>query len=327
MGARINPGQFPTSLGARIWVNDGKGTFSDQTKALAPTFVNLGMLTDSGLTDLDEDGKPELIVLGEAMPIQIFSFQENQWKETTLDYFEKHEFGFWNDLTLADWDGDGKVEVLAGNLGTNSQIKASNTQPAEILYKDFDGNGSVDAFLGYYIQGEKYPAASRDEILGQVLYLKKRYLDFKSFANVKMNELFTPQEREGTNSIFINSLETTYFVRNSSGKFESKVLPIQSQFSPVFASAAVDVNGDGNLDMVLGGNTDYGKLYFGKYDASQGVVLLGDGKGRFTNATKAQSGLNLKGNVRRIIAGKDLMLIYLDESAVSIYSIHPSQTD
>ncbi len=327
VGARINPGQFPTSLGARIWVNDGKGTFSDQTKALAPTFVNLGMLTDSGLTDLDDDGKPELIVLGEAMPIQIFSFQENQWKETTLDYFEKHEFGFWNDLTLADWDGDGKVEVLAGNLGTNSQIKASSTQPAEILYKDFDGNGSVDAFLGYYIQGEKYPAASRDEILGQVLYLKKRYLDFKSFANVKMNELFTPQEREGTNSIFINSLETTYFVRNSSGKFEPKVLPIQSQFSPVFASAAVDVDGDGNLDMVLGGNTDYGKLYFGKYDASQGVVLLGDGKGRFTNATKAQSGLNLKGNVRRIIAGKDLMLIYLDESAVSIYSIHPSQTD
>lgn len=327
VGSRIDPGQFPTSLGGRIWINDGNGNFSDQTKELAPTFVNLGMLTDSGLADLDKDGKPELIVLGEAMPIQVFSFVENQWKETTLDYFEKHEFGFWNDLTLADWDGDGNVEILAGNLGTNSQIKASSTQPAELLYKDFDSNGSVDAFLGYYIQGEKYPAASRDEILGQVLYLKKRYLDFKSFANVKMNELFTAQERQGTNSIFINRLETTYFVKNSGSKFESKVLPIQSQFSPVFASAGVDVNGDGKLDMVLGGNTDYGKLYFGKYDASQGVVLLGDGKGQFTNATKAQSGLDLIGNVRKIIAGKDLMLIYLDESAVSIYSTHPSQTD
>lgn len=158
-------------------------------------------------------------------------------------------------------------------------------------------------------------------------FTSKRYLDFKSFANVKMNELFTAQERQGTNSIFINRLETTYFVKNSGSKFESKVLPIQSQFSPVFASAGVDVNGDGKLDMVLGGNTDYGKLYFGKYDASQGVVLLGDGKGQFTNATKAQSGLDLIGNVRKIIAGKDLMLIYLDESAVSIYSTHPSQTD
>src|SRR5690606_30617593 len=126
VGARINPGQFPTSLGARIWINDGKGSFTDQTKQLAPTLVNLGMLTDSGMTDLDRDGNPELIVLGEAMPIQVFSYRENQWKETTLEFFEKHEFGFWNDLTLADWDGDGNVEILAGNLGTNSQIKATN---------------------------------------------------------------------------------------------------------------------------------------------------------------------------------------------------------
>jgi hypothetical protein len=327
VGARINPGQFPTSLGGRVWINDGKGKFTDQTKQLAPTFANLGMLTDSGMADLDKDGKPELIVLGEAMPIQIFSFQDNQWKETTLEFFEKHEFGFWNDLTLADWDGDGNVEILAGNLGTNSQIKASSSQPAEILYKDFDSNGSIDAFLGYYIQGEKHPAASRDEILGQVLFLKKRYLDFKSFSNVKMDELFTAQERAGANSIFINRLETTYFVRNSVGKFETKSLPMQTQFSPVFASEAVDVNGDGNLDMVIAGNTSYGKLYFGKYDASQGVVLLGDGKGKFTNSTKAQSGLDLSGNARRIIAGKDLIFIYLDESAVSIYSLHPSQTD
>ncbi|MEB2778805.1 VCBS repeat-containing protein [Algoriphagus sp. C2-6-M1] len=327
VGARINPGQFPTSLGGRIWINDGKGNFTDQTKQLAPTFVNLGMLTDSGLADLDQDGKPELIVLGEAMPIQVFSFQNGTWQESTLNYFEKHEFGFWNDLTLADWDADGNLEILAGNLGTNSQIQASTTEPAEILYKDFDGNGSIDAFLGYYIQGEKYPASSRDEILGQVLFLKKRYLDFKSFATVKMDELFTPLEREGTGTIYVNRLETTYFGRNSAGKFEAKVLPIQAQFSPVYASEAVDVNGDGNLDMVLGGNIGYGKLYFGKYDASQGVVLLGDGKGRFTNATKAESGLNLNGTVRKIITGKDMLLLYLDESRVNIYSLLPSKTD
>ena len=327
VGARINPGQFPTSLGARIWINDGKGTFTDQTKQLAPTFVNLGMLTDSGIADLDQDGKPELIVLGDAMPIQIFSFQENQWKETTLNFFNKHEFGFWNDLTLADWDGDGSVEILAGNLGTNSQIKASSSEPAEILYKDFDGNGSIDAFLGYYVQGERYPAASRDEILGQVLFLKKRYLDFKSFSNVKMSELFTPEERRNSNSIFINRLETSYFVKDESGKFVSKALPIQAQFSPVYASEAVDVNGDGNLDMVLAGNIGYGKLYFGKYDANQGVVLLGNGKGQFSNVEKSKSGLNLQGNVRKIIADKELMFIYLDESKVSIYTLHPSKTN
>ncbi|RAI95049.1 VCBS repeat-containing protein [Algoriphagus yeomjeoni] len=327
VGARINPGQFPTSLGGRVWINDGKGNFSDQTKQLAPTFINLGMLTDSGLADLDQDGKPELIVLGDAMPIQVFSFQENQWKETTLSYFEKHEFGFWNNLTLADWDSNGMVEILAGNLGTNSQIKASSSEPAEILYKDFDGNGSIDAFLGYYVQGERYPAASRDEILGQVLFLKKRYLDFKSFANVKMSELFTAEERRNSNSIFINRLETSYFVKNEAGKFVAEELPIQAQFSPVYASEAVDVNGDGHLDMILGGNIGYGKLYFGKYDASQGLVLLGNGKGQFTKIDKSKSGLDLRGNIRRIIADKDLIMIYLDESKVSIYSLHPSKTN
>lgn len=327
VGARVNPGQFPTSPGARIWINDGQGNFSDQTKQLAPTFVNLGMLTDSGLADLDQDGKPELIVVGDAMPIQVFSFQNDRWQETTLNYFEKHEFGFWNNLTIADWDGDGTVELLAGNLGTNSQIKASSAEPAEILYKDFDGNGSVDAFLAYYIQGERYPAASRDEILGQVLFLKKRYLDFKSFANVKMSELFTPQERQGANSIFINRLETSYFVRNESGKYQAKALPIQAQFSPVYASEAVDMNGDGNLDMVLGGNNDYGKLYFGKYDANHGTVLLGDGKGQFTFVNKSAAGLDLRGSVRKITARKDLLIIYLDNYTVSIYSLHPSKMD
>ncbi|UZD21316.1 VCBS repeat-containing protein [Algoriphagus halophytocola] len=327
VGARLDPGQFPTSLGARVYINDGQGNFSDQTKSLAPTFVNLGMLTDSAVEDLDGDGRPELIVLGEAMPIQIFSFQDEQWRESTLDYFAKHEFGMWYDLKLADWDGDGRVELLAGNLGLNSQIKASDTEPAEILYKDFDGNGSVDAFLGYYIQGEKYPAASRDEILGQVLFLKKRYLDFKSFANVKMNELFTASEREGSSSIYINRLETTYFVRNQEGKFEARVLPIQAQISPVYAVESADVNGDGNLDILMGGNIDYGKLYFGKYDANQGVVLLGNGAGQFTHAPKSKTGLSQTGTIRKITGLGERLFFYSNDSQVSIYTFHPSKME
>lgn len=325
VGGRVVPGQFPTAPGGRLLVNDGKGKFEDQTKELAPAFLRLGMLTDSGVADLNNDGIGELVLVGEAMPIQVFSYQDGQWKDTTADYFEYHQFGLWNALKLADWDNDGRVELVAGNLGLNTQIKASKTEPAEILYKDFDENGSIDAFLGYFIQGKKYPAANRGEILNQVNFLKKRYLDFKSFSTVTLDELFTPQERQGANSIIINNLESSYFVQNASGKFEAKKLPIQAQFSPVYAIESVDVNGDGHLDLLLGGNTDYGKLYFGKYDANHGQVFLGDGKGGFSYVPSTSTGLMQFGKTRQIIAKDGLLLVYESDGYLKIYDILSSK--
>src|SRR5690606_16440435 len=212
VGGRAIPGQYPTSPGARVWIGDGKGRFTDQTVALAPDFKNLGMITDSGLADLNGDGQDELIVVGDAMPVTVFSRSSSSWEDVTLDYFETPQTGFWSDLLIEDWDKDGKPELFVGNHGENSQLFASEAQPLELLYKDFDSNGSTDAIMGYYIQGEKYPSASRDEILGQVLFLKKRYLDFKSFSGVKMDDLFTPEERKDSKSIVVNNLSTAYFV-------------------------------------------------------------------------------------------------------------------
>lgn len=327
VGARVVSGQFPTSSGARLLINDGHGKFFDKTKELAPDFLSLGMLTDSGLADLNRDGEKELIVVGEAMPLTVFSLQNGQWKNFTSSYFNELQIGLWSDLTLADWDGDGEVEILAGNLGLNSQIKASSSEPAEILYKDFDANGSIDAFLGYYTEGKRYPAANRDEILGQVNFLKKRYLDFKSFSNVTLDEIFTEKEREDSNSIYLNNLATTYFVKDSSGKFQSRQLPLEVQFSPVFASLAIDVNQDGILDMILGGNTDYSKLYFGRYDANQGLVLIGDGKGGFKVLSKSESGFSLNGKVRKIISSQNEVFVYQPNEGVKTYQLHPSKTN
>lgn len=325
VGGRIVPGQYPTSPGARVWIGDGKGNFSDETATVAPDFKSLGMITDLGLADLSGDGQDELILVGDAMPVTVFSKSSSAWRNVTSEYFEKPQVGFWSDLHIADWDKDGKAELFVGNHGNNSQLFASDTQPLELLYKDFDSNGSIDVILGYYIQGEKYPSSSRDEVLGQVLFLKKRYLDFKSFSGVKMGDLFTPEERKDARSIEVNNLETSYFVLDSNGKFQSKGLPIEAQFSPVFAAASADLDSDGNLDLLFGGNVFDTKLKFGRYDANHGSVFLGDGAGGFQELSSAQSGLSIRGELRKILVIRDRILFYIKDQGIRQYTYHLSK--
>ncbi|MFC5192966.1 VCBS repeat-containing protein [Algoriphagus aquatilis] len=319
VGARVNPGQYPTSPGARIWIGDGKGKFTDQTQSVAPTLAKLGMITGAAMADFNSDGVNELVFVGDAMPITVFSKKNKTWENSTSDFFALPQVGLWSDLLLGDWDQDGKLELLVGNHGKNSQLFASDTQPMELLYKDFDANGSTDAILGYYIKGEKYPSPSRDEILGQVNFLKKRYLDFKSFSEVKMDNLLTVEERKDASSIFINRLETSYFVLNADGKFISKPLPIQAQFAPVFAAEKGDFNADGHLDMILGGNLLDAKLKFGRYTANHLQVFLGDGKGNFTPITAQQSGVSLRGEVRAIEFSQGFLLVKQNGQAVHLF--------
>jgi hypothetical protein len=325
VGGRIIPGQYPTSPGARIWIGDGKGNFTDQTVTLAPDFQYLGMITDSGVADLNGDGQEELIIVGDAMPVTIFSKSSDTWQDVTLEYFDAPQVGLWSDLLIGDWDKDGKPELFIGNHGRNSQLFASESEPLELLYKDFDSNGSTDAILGYYIQGEKYPSASRDEILGQVLFLKKRYLDFKSFSDVKMDALFTPEERKGSKSIAVNNLSTSYFALTPDGKFQSRKLPLAAQFSPVFAAASADLDGDGNLDLLFGGNLFDTKLKFGRYDANHGSVFLGDGAGGFREVSPKQSGLSIKGELRKIDIQGDRILFYIKDQGIQQYTYHLSK--
>lgn len=319
VAGRVNPGQYPTSPGSRIWIGDGKGNFRDQTQTLAPAFEKLGMVTASASADLDSDGKNELILVGDAMPVMVFSLKSQTWENVTSAYFDLPQVGLWSEIQIADWDKDGKPELFVGNHGRNTQLFASDTEPMELLYKDFDSNGSVDAILGYYIQGEKYPSPSRDEVLGQVNFLKKRYLDFKSFSEIKMDNLFTPEERRDASSIFINRLETSYFVLNPEGKFDSKPLPIEAQFAPVYSADKADVNGDGNPDLVFGGNQFGTKLKFGKYAANHMQVFLGDGKGSFAPLKSGFSGISLLGEIRGVKSTKDYLYVLEKGRGIHIY--------
>lgn len=322
LAVRLTPDQYPTSTGAQIWINDGKGIFSEQTQQYAPSLTSLGMITDGKFEDLDEDGSDELILIGEAMPITVFDKNGNQWENTSERFFEAPLIGFWSHIQFADWDQDGKGELIVGNLGKNTQLRASSELPMELLYKDFDGNGSMDAVFGYPIQGEIYPLVSRGELLAQMPLLKKRYLDFKSYASLKFDDLFTQAERSDADLIEINELETVYLKINSLGKFEKKPLPQQVQYSPVFASHATDINDDGNLDLILGGNVDFGKISIGKYDASRGLVLLGDGAGKFQPLHPDRSGISILGDTRGITVAEEYLIWIEKNTAVHFYKLN-----
>jgi hypothetical protein len=238
----------------------------------------------------------------------------------TNNYFEKQYVGLWNKLLVEDFNNDGKVDLLVGNLGLNSQLKASEKEPAELFYKDFDDNGSIEPILCFYIQGKSYPYVTRDELLDQISMMRTRFPDYKSYADATMNEIFTSEELTNAKKLTINTLKTTLFLSDAKGRFQEKSLPLEVQFSPVFAMSSLDVDADGKKDLVFAGNISSGRLRFGKYDANFGLLLKGDGSGQFSSLKQQQSGLNLRGDVRSILAVNNLLLFGVNQQALKTYA-------
>ena len=313
IAGRIIPGKYPLSPGSRLLVNNGKGFFSDQTLQLAPVFLSLGMVTDAIWADIDGDQMNELIVCGEWMPIQCFSFQQNLFTDQTNHFFDKKLTGLWNRLHLVDIDRDGDLDLIAGNWGTNSQLKASSTESATMYYSDFDNNGFEDPIICNYIEGKSYPMASRDEMTDQMIGLRQRFPTYDSYADATINDVLTEEQLKTASILSINYLHTTWF-ENVKGKFMLHSLPIQADYSPVYAIQTADFTHDGNVDILLGGNVDQVRIKIGKIDANYGVLLEGDGKGNFTYTPQLQAGIQLKGCIREIVplttaGGIDLLMV------------------
>jgi len=323
VGGRVIPGRYPENPQSYILINHSNGgtpKFVDQTASIGAELKNLGMVTDAAWYDLNNDKKAELLVVGDWQPIQVFALNGGKLSNVTTTYFTKQYTGLWNKLLLDDFNNDGKVDLLVGNLGLNSQLKASEKEPAELFFKDFDDNGSVDPIVNFYIHGKSYPYVTRDELLDQLSIMRTRFPDYKSYADATMTEIFTSEELANVQKLTINTLKTTLFICDSQGKFQEKSLPLEIQFSPVFAIAATDIDADGKKDLVIGGNINRGRLRFGKYDANLGLVLKGDGTGQFKAISQQQSGLNLKGDVRSIISVNGLLLFGVNQQALKSYA-------
>jgi hypothetical protein len=319
VGGRIIPGRYPVSPESYLLINDGKGKF---TKRPVP-FDHIGMVTDAAWSDVNQDGRPDLFLAGEFMPLMVYLNLTEGFENATEDYFSEPLSGFWNSIDVEDFDGDGKMDILAGNIGRNTPFQFSDKEPAELLYADFDENGSIDPFFCFYIHGKRYPYVSRDELNEQIYSMRRKFTSYKQYAEATMQEIFTPDELSKAISLSANEQKTVLLLQKGGKFIQEQSLPIQAQFSLVRQVVVDDFDHDGHKDILLLGNQTPNRLKMGAIDANRGCLLRGDGEGRYHYVSQLESGLNVIGDVKSGILfnwkGKPVLLAGATDQELQVY--------
>jgi hypothetical protein len=321
VGGRVIPGRYPEPPTSYLLINDGKGNFTDQIHSIGPQLQKFGMITDAVWLDINEDQKKDLIVVGEWLPVSVFVNHNGTLQNETNKYFSKSCTGWWNKIETADFNNDHRPDLIIGNMGTNTQCKVSDAEPAEIYFKDFDDNGSIDPFFCFYIQGKSFPYVTRDELLEQIGSLRPRFNTYKSYADITLKDIFKSEELSSAGHLQANHLETTLFTSSADGKFVVTPLPVQAQYSPVHTITVLDYDNDGSEDVLLCGNNNHAKLRLGKFDANYGILLKGNDRGNFQYIDQAVSGFKVKGDVRSVIELNETLYFGIGQQSVKAYRL------
>ena len=307
VGERLRPFAYGRAVDAHLLVNDGTGVFEDKTASFAPELTASGLYTGGQWADVDGDGDLDLITAGEWSPIRVYANQQAQTgraqlEEVTAEAGLEPYSGWWNQVLVADLDGDGDEDIVGLNHGLNSRFRASFERPASLWVSDFDGNGSTEQVLSTWNGEDAYPMVLRHDLVNQLPGLKKKYLKYEAYKGQTVHDIFTPEQLERAEHLEARSLESAVFWNDGSGRFSRQVLPQPVQYAPMYAAALMQADRQGARELFVGGNLWEVKPEAGRYDASKGVVLqLEESTHSWRALDHRQSGLEEQGQIRGMV--------------------------
>lgn len=323
IGGRVVPGSYAFAPESLLLQNDGKAKFTNITNAV-DGLKFAGMVTAAIWIDIDNDSWQDLMITGEWMGVQIFKNDKGILKPAQTKGLSTAT-GWWNSLAQGDFDKDGDIDFIAGNLGLNNAFNASEQTPTGVYAKDFDNNGYVESILSYYSDNREYTVAGRDMVASVLPSIKKKFDTYGKFATANFNDIFSKEQLSGSVNLKANNFASVYVENKGGMNFEMHVLPVRAQLSPIQTMLVKDFNLDGNLDILLAGNNFGPDFMTGRYDASNGLLLLGNGNGIFSAVSNQLSGLNIWGDARQCvfitINKKPCMLAAINSGRLQVYQV------
>ena len=316
IGGRSVPSEYGKIPQSYLLLNDGTGKFTDVTEKYAKGLSAIGFVTSAQWFDLDKDGRKDLLLSLEWGGIVAFMDHGGTFTKKILS----DKKGWWNFVLPVDINNDGNIDLIAGNLGLNSRLKASEKEPVRMYYSDFDNNGKKEQVLTYYLDGRELPFANKDELEKQMPYLKKKFLYAEDFAKATLTDLFSTEKLREADTLTAGYFSNALLINQGNLNFSIQALPWEAQLSPYRDAAVIDANGDSLPDILLMGNFYDNNIQMGRYDADYGTILLNKGNGQFS--TESLNGLAIKGQVRHIrpihIAGKEAFILARNNDSTKI---------
>jgi hypothetical protein len=330
VGGRVLPGRYPIPAQSYLLRNDEE-KFTDITATVAPGLGQIGLVTAALWTDYDGNGQADLMLAGEWMAPTLFRNENGHFVNVTATTGLAAATGWWNSLTGDDFDGDGDTDYIAGNLGLNTPYHARPGQPVAVHAADFDGNGTLDPVLSYFLGGLSVPVATRDALAVQVPMMRRRFPKYSDYAAASLEQVLTPEERQNAYQAKSEYLPSSYIENKGNGVFTIRPLPVEAQFAPIFGMLTGDYDHDGHADVLLSGNSFAPEYVAGWYDAGSGLYLRGDGKGNFTAVPASKSGYRVTGDAKGMASlftasGQQLICTGQNNSILSTYLVTGRQT-